>query len=90
MILSLYSVRVRLKLEHCVKFWAAQHRRDMDLLESPMESHQDDQRFGIQAPLRRDQELGLFSQEKRRLRVIQLIGYGWSDISEWKGLINLD
>jgi len=36
-ILSLYSMLVRRRLEYCVQMWSLQYRRDMDLLESVQE-----------------------------------------------------
>ena len=32
-ILSLFSVLMRLHLEYCIEMWSPQYRRDMDLLE---------------------------------------------------------
>jgi len=64
-ILPLCSALVRPRQEDCVQCWAPQYKRDMDILESPAQGHEDDEGTRKQLSYEdRLRELGLFSQGK--------------------------
>jgi len=68
-ILPLYSVLVRPRLECSVQFWASQDKRDVDLLERVQQNvtkmMKEREHHSYEERLR---DLGLFDLEKRRFR----------------------
>ena len=69
MILPLYSTLVRPRLDYCLQFWGIQHKKDTKMLQQiqwrAMKMIKGLEHFFYKDRLR---DLGLFSQEKRRLR----------------------
>lgn len=63
-IIPLYSMLMRLHLEHCFQFWSSQGKSDIDIRMGSTKKIRDLQHIMYKEKLR---DLGLFILEKRRL-----------------------